>query len=308
MRLSCHDDQSTMQFVYKLTCRVIEKPAKKKRNYISLSSDDEDENKEEETVAESPPAHTTLTPPPVIAQEVVRKAMELISDHNQTGKPRTRAQIIAAEDSPQNGTSDFEDDFDLAEYQSAMNNDIAKQAAALSKGPESFPTDCGSVESKMLIVLLGRRMAGEKVADDWEKPLGVRITSGIAFDKLREEFKKQKCCEEDVVFVYKGVRLRYGTPKTLSMKDQDTIGIDLSEDFLSLDVFTEGGWKWYEENRSQNQGKQKTATSGSDDEEPAAPAVTQISLRLQGPPGKCKLKVAEARLLSSYTHSRPLLF
>ena len=103
-----------------------------------------------------------------------------------------------------------------------MNSDIAKQAAILYSRQEPKV-----VESKIFLILVGKKFDGESLPQEWSKPLGLKVMSTMQFTKMREEFKKNKGYKGEIILVLKGVRLWHGTPKDLALKDQTLIGINL---------------------------------------------------------------------------------
>jgi hypothetical protein len=125
-----------------------------------------------------------------------------------------------AEDPPvdKNGVSDFEDDFDLSAYQARMmNSDVAKQAAKYLQEKEQ-------PAAKILLLFFGHKKGNDRVPEDWEKPIGLRVLSTISFSKMSEEFLKNKKWQGNIVLVCKGIKVSHGTPKSYGLGDQSRIG------------------------------------------------------------------------------------
>ena len=125
-----------------------------------------------------------------------------------------------------------DDDFDLEAFESAVNSDIAKQAAQLYNSSKSTAQKASSPDTKIVIVLCGRRVGKERVPVDWDKPLGLKVTTGTAFPKIKDEFLKNRKHEGEIVLVWRGARLFHGTPKDIGMNPESRIGLGLRESIL----------------------------------------------------------------------------
>jgi hypothetical protein len=275
-------------------------PTKKRRPIISLSTDEEDnEEPPSEPVETNTDRSISLTPPPIVGEEALKQAMAVINDHvnrstTTTTRSRTRQQTSDSTTvDPPPASDDLDDDFDLAAYQTSMNSDIAKQAAILYSRQEEKP----AVEAKIFLILMGKGFDGETLPVDWSKPLGLRVMSTMQFTKMKDEFKKQKKYEKEVVLVLKGVKLYHGTPKDLALKDQTLIGINPLGLELMLDVFSEYGYKAYLEREQEKAKMKKTGTIelSSEEEEEPAPRPEIVLLHLQGPLGKYHFKLPNVR-------------
>jgi hypothetical protein len=151
--------------------------------------------------------------------------MAVVADHMNQKRTRQRSYATGGSAEPvaddEDASSEFNDDFDMAAYQSKLNSDIAQQAARL-KQRESTTTE---QQQKILLVLLGRREGDHSLPEGWEKPLGLNVFSKIALSKMREEFQRKKDYKGEVILAWKGIRLRHGTPKDIGMTDQSRIGM-----------------------------------------------------------------------------------
>jgi len=292
-----------------IDCSVTKKkaapPSKKRRPIIPLSTDEEDNSEADpsEPVETNTDRSISLTPPPIVGEEALQQAMAVINDHMKnstsattTTRSRTRQQTsnsttsTTAVDPPLVPASDdLDDDFDLAAYQNSMNSDIAKQAAILYSRHEEKP----AVESKIFLVLVGRRFDGETLPLEWSKPLGLKFSSTMQFTKLRDEFKKQRKYEKDVILVLKGMRLSYGSAKELGLKDQTLIGTNPLRVKLMSDVFSEYGYKMFLEREQEkaNMKKNGAIELSSEEEEEPPPQPEMVTLHLQGPMGKYKFRL-----------------
>jgi len=288
-------------------------PAKKRRPIISLSTDEEDNSQEppSEPVEPNTDGSISLTPPPIVGEEALQQAMAVINDHvhhstTTATHSRTRRQTSHSTTfDPPPASDDLDDDFDLAAYQNSMNSDIAKQATILYNRQEEKPT----VETKIFLIFVGKRFDGETLPVEWSKPLGLRVMSSMLFAKMRDEFKKQKKYEKEVVFVLKGVKLYHGTPKDLALKDQTLIGINSLGLELMSDVFSEYGYKVFLEREEEKAKMKKTGAIelSSEEEEEPAPQPEMVVLHLQGPLGKYKFKLPNVRPNKCRAKIRPQL-
>ena len=148
------------------------------------------------------------------------------------------------------------------------------------------------MEAKVFLVLVGKKFDGETLPTEWTKPLGLRVMSTMQFTKMRDEFKKQRKYEKEIVLVLKGMRLYHGTPKDLALKDQTLIGTNYVRLELMSDVFSEYGYKVFME-REQEKAKMKktSAIELSSEEEEPAPQPEMVVLHLQGPLGKYRFRL-----------------
>ena len=290
-------------------------PPKKRRPMIALSSEDEEANSEAEP---EPPSKNgkrsfSLTPPPTVGEEALQQALAVINDHlnhttkSRAARARTRQQTsdsTIVEPLP-DASSDADDDFDLEAYQRSMNSDIAKQATVLYGRPQEEKP----VETRVLLILVGKKFEGETLPTEWIKPIGMKVMSTMQFAKLREEFKKQRGYSGDVVLVLRGMRLYHGTPKSLGLKDQTLIGMASHLGLgVTLDVFTENGYKIFEERE-----KEKAATklrtgaielSSDEEEEDQPPQPEIVVLHLQGPEGKYRFKLPNVNPLVFFIRTK----
>jgi hypothetical protein len=207
-------------------CSVIKKTVpssrKKKKAVVSLSSDDDDDSyygSPEKEVERK--RQISLTPPPTVSEEALQQAMNVLKDHvgsrpntRQQGNITTSGTLILQ----QNESSDLDDDFDIAAYRSTMTSNITKQAAFKSEIPVTK-----SEETKLTIILRGRRKGDDSLPQDWEVPVGFAVLSSITFMKLRKEFQNKKGYKKDVVMAFKDLRLFHGSPRDMKMKSNDEI-------------------------------------------------------------------------------------
>ena len=169
----------------------------------------------------------TLTPPPTVGQEALRQAMAVINEHvgNDRFGSNARSDNVVTKPLRTTTPPDESDDDDfLAQYKESMNSDIARQAAQYQRTGERLARET-TKEEKILLILKGRKKKKQdSVPTDWEKPIGLRVNSTTSFNKMHDEFLKNKKFSGEVVMVWKGVRLRHGTPKDIGMKEKDEIG------------------------------------------------------------------------------------
>jgi hypothetical protein len=99
-----------------------------------------------------------------------------------------------------------------------MTSNITKQATFKSEIPVTK-----SEETKLTIILRGRRKGDDSLPLDWEVPVGFAVLSSITFMKLRKEFQNKKGYKKDVVMAFKDLRLFHGSPRDMKMKSNDEI-------------------------------------------------------------------------------------
>ena len=221
-----------MSIRYRTNGRKLNTPKSNRHKVISLFSDEEDEDDEsKENGTKIPPRHKSLTPPPLIGKEELRKVRDVLANHA-LGSSRTRTGTRSTETTPRKSKeakalNDSDDDFDLEAFQSAVNSDIAKQATQLAKQAKSTAQKASVQDTKIVIVLCGRRVKREEVPVDWEKPLGLKVTTGTAFFKIKDEFLKNRKYEGEIVLAWRGARLFHGTPKDIGMAAESRIGLYL---------------------------------------------------------------------------------
>lgn len=198
---------------------------KRKSNVVSLDSDsDEEEETPQITPVAARKRPRSLTPPPQLGPEAIQQAMAVVSDHINHRRTRQRS-FATGSPEPQKRddddvSSDFDDDFDMAAYESKLKSDIAQQATKLKQREVA-----NTQQQKILLVLLGRREGDNSLPEGWEKPLGLNVYSTISLSKMREEFQRNKKYHGEVILAWKEVRLRHGTPKDIGMSDQSRISM-----------------------------------------------------------------------------------
>jgi hypothetical protein len=205
-------------------CSVIKKavpPSKKKKKpIISLSSDDEDSFYESPEKEVERKRQVSLTPPPTLSEEALQQAMNVIKEH--VHRPNTRQHLNAATSGSlvlqQHESSDIDDDFDIAAYRSTMTSNITQQAAFKSEIPVTK-----AEETKLTVILRGRRKGDDSLPEDWEVPVGFHVLSSMTFMKLRKEFQNKKRYTKDIVMAFKDLRLFHGSPRDMKMKTNDEI-------------------------------------------------------------------------------------
>jgi hypothetical protein len=208
-------------------CRVIKRPVpssrKKKKAVISLSSDDDDDDSFYGSPEKEPERkrQVSLTPPPTVSEEALQQALNVVKDHvgsrpntRQQGNITTSGTLILQQDE----SSDPDDDFDIAAYRSTMTSNITKQDTFKSEIPVTK-----SEETKLTVILKGRRKGDDSLPADWEVPVGFAVLSSITFMKLRKEFQNKKGYKKDVVMAFKDRRLFHGSPRDMKMKSNDEI-------------------------------------------------------------------------------------
>lgn len=273
-----------------------------------MISVDTDSDSEEETPQITPVASRkrprSLTPPPILGEAAIQQAMAVVTDHMNHKRTRQRSYATGspppeptANNIADDASSDFNDDFDMAAYQSKLlNSDIAKQAAKLKQSEQT--TTKTEQPQKILLVLLGRREGDTGLPEEWEKPLGLNVFSTISLSKMRTEFQRNRKYDKDVILAWKGVRLRHGTPKDIGMTNQSRIGTSPQQFNGNTDVYSEKSWKYYEDQRRRSEQKanrkeEDVVSLSSEDQETAPAPPKTLALTLQGPGQKVKLRVAE---------------
>ena len=199
-------------------------PSKKKSKVISLESDF-DSDSEEETPQVTPVAERkrphSLTPPPVLGPVAFQQAKQVLADHMNHNRTQNRTHPTGspglAED---DASSEFNDDFDMAAYESKLKSDIAQQATRLKQREQA-----SKELEKIMLVLRGRSNGDSSLPEGWEKPLGMNVYSTIALSRLRDQFKDKRPCEGEVILAWRGVQLRHGTPKDIGLTHQTQIGM-----------------------------------------------------------------------------------
>lgn len=191
---------------------------------ISLYSDffeDSDEETPQITPATERKRPRSLTPPPVLGPAALQQAMQVVAEHMNHKRTRNRSYATGSPELEEDdASSDFNDDFDMAAYESKLQSDIAQQATKL-KQREQASTE----RQKIMLVLRGRSDGDSSLPEGWEKPLGLNVFSTITLSKIREEFKDKRRCNGEVILAWKGVQLRHGTPKDIGLTDQSRIGM-----------------------------------------------------------------------------------
>jgi hypothetical protein len=189
----------------------------KRRRTINLDSDEE-ASEEEEVEEEVRPRHVSITPPPVVDDDHLQQAMKILNDKR---GPSTRSLKSNAKSK---GNESSEDDFDFAAYKKNMNSDLAKEAKQLyGRGMDAFASVEKPVESTLILLLLGKKVHGERLPSEWEVPLGLKVTADISFLKVRQQFKDKREYDGEVILVWRGTQLLHGTPKAVGMVDKDQI-------------------------------------------------------------------------------------
>lgn len=197
--------------------------AARRKNRISLDSDEESEV--EEPIESQIPKETTrrrsLTPPPELDEAKIQHALSLLNDrpHEPSGRVTRQSANSTVEDTmtKPNEFSDDEDDFDIEKYKDKMNSEMDRQAAQFLQESEKPP-------EKILLLMVGHKKKGDEIPAGWEKPMGLRVMTTVTFDKIQDEFKKNKTYTGNVVLAFKGVRLLQGTPEKFGMTEKDRLG------------------------------------------------------------------------------------
>jgi hypothetical protein len=193
---------------------------KKKKPIISLSSDDDDSFYESPEKEVEKKRQVSLTPPPTLSEEALQQALNVINEH--VHRPNTRRHLKASTSGTlvlqQHESSDIDDDFDIAAYRSTMTSNITQKTTFKSEIPVTKSED-----TKLTIILRGRRKGDESLPEDWEVPVGFQVLSSMTFMKLRKEFQNKKRYKKDIVMAFKDLRLFHGSPRDMKMKTNDEI-------------------------------------------------------------------------------------
>jgi len=141
----------------------------------------------------------------------------MLQDKPMVARQTRLTQYTTTDDASKAALSDFEDDFDLSAYQSKMNSDIVKQATQDLKGKEE-------PAAKIILLLYAHKKGKEQLPANWETPIGLKVLSTVTFNKVGEEFLKNKRWSGGIVLAWKGVKVVHGTPKDLGLADQSKLG------------------------------------------------------------------------------------